>query len=226
MALVTEHFNKQDVAHPAKFSLGLIPVFADLLEGYERVLDPFAGTGRVHQMDDYGSFDTVGIEIEPEWADMHERTLVGDALDLPFGDAEFDAACTSPTYGNRLADHHEAKDGSIRHSYRHTLGRPLAPTNSGQLQWGPEYRDFHKATWAEVNRVVRPGGRFVLNLKDHVRKKQLAPVTGWHVSHLIQETDFELLNVIGVAAPSLRQGANSTARAGNAEIIFVFERAE
>ena len=211
-------------AHPAKFSTGLLPLFADLLDGYSRVLDPFAGTGRIHMLEDLGPFETVGIELEPEWADMHERTLLGNALDLPFDDGHFDGVCTSPTYGNRLADHHEAKDGSIRHSYRHTLGRPLSSDNSGQMQWGPKYRDFHEAAWAEVHRVLRPGGRFVLNLKDHIRKKQMAPVTGWHVTYLTQTLGFQLLNVLGMSAPTLRQGANVKVRAGNAEVVFVLER--
>ena len=76
---------------------------------------------------------------------------------------------TSPTYGDRLADHHDARDGSVRHSYKHDLGRDLHPDNSGAMQWGPAYRDFHTAAWVEVRRVLRPGGRFVLNVKDHVR---------------------------------------------------------
>lgn len=212
------------VAHPAKFSTGLLPIFADLLDGCTLILDPFAGTGRVHSLVDHGPFETVGIEIEAEWAEMHEQTLVGNALDLPFEDGHFDGVCTSPTYGNRLADHHDAKDGSIRHSYRHTLGRPLSPDNSGQMQWGPRYRDFHESAWAEVHRVLKPGGRFVLNLKDHIRKKELTPVTGWHVTYLSQSLGFQLLNVLGMAAPTLRQGVNAQARAGNAEIIFLFER--
>lgn len=120
------------VTHPAKFSSSILTVLAGLVQPEWRILDPFAGTGRVHSL---GS-NTWGVEIEPEWASMHPRTIVGDALHLPFAAKSFDAVITSPTYANRLADHHEAKDGSVRHSYRHDLGRPLHPSNSGQLQWG------------------------------------------------------------------------------------------
>jgi hypothetical protein len=67
-----------------------------------------------------------------------------------FDDATFDAICTSPTCGNRMADHHEARDISPRHTYRHVLGRPRTPGNSGALQWGDgiageEYRALHVA---------------------------------------------------------------------------------
>lgn len=41
---------------------------------------------------------------------MHPRTIVGNALALPFPDATFDAIATSPTYGNRMADSHNAQE--------------------------------------------------------------------------------------------------------------------
>ena len=102
-----------------------------------------------------------------------------------FGDATFDAICTSPTYGNRMADHHNARDASPRHTYRHVLGRPLTRGNSGALQWGDgiageEYRALHVAVWTECRRVLKPGGIFVLNVKDHIRGGVLQEVTKWH----------------------------------------------
>lgn len=212
------------VSHPAKFSEGLIPLFAELLEDKTRILDPFAGTGRIHELKDFGSFETVGIEIEPEWAEMHSETILGDALDLPFPDEDFDAICTSPTYGNRLADHYESKDGSIRYSYRESLGRPLNENNSGQMQWGGKYREFHSKAWEEAFRVLKPGGLFVLNLKDHIRKKKLMPVTGWHIMHLTKSLDMNLLNVVGLTAQTIRKGANIKSRVGDSEIIFLLEK--
>lgn len=210
-------------AHPAKYSAGLVELFASLLDGHRRVLDPFAGSGRIHGMRDFGSFDTVGVEIEPEWADLSPHTLCGSALDLPFEDNEFDAISTSPTYGNRMADHHHARDGSVRHTYRHTLGRPLSPDNSGQMQWGDRYRVFHEQAWGEATRVLRPGGKFVLNVKDHVRRGQLQPVTGWHTTHLMG-LGYELLHLLGHAAPGLRCGSNGSARAGNSEVVVVLRK--
>ena len=210
--------------HPAKYSAGLLPVFADLLAGCSTVLDPFAGTGRVHQLRALAGCWTVGVEIEPEWAAVVEGTLVADALRLPFVDAAFDAVCTSPTYGNRLADHHQPRDVSYRRSYQFDMGRQLNAANSGLLQWGEAYREFHRAAWSEINRVLNPvSGRLVLNLKDHVRDGQIMPVTGFHVE-VLQRLGLTLRNVIGVAVPSHGRGANRQARAGNAEIVFLFSR--
>ena len=97
---------------------------------------------------------------------MHPGTIVADALALPFPDGAFDAIVTSPTYGNRYADHFTPKEGTewTWRSYTLDLGRKLHPNNSGQLQWGPEYRTFHTRAWAQAVRVLCPGGRFVLNI--------------------------------------------------------------
>ena len=88
------------IKHPAKYTDVLLPIFEEMLNGCNKVLDPFAGTGKIHSL----PFETVGVEIEPEWAQMSNNTIVGDATDLQFANCEFDAICTSPTYGNRMAE--------------------------------------------------------------------------------------------------------------------------
>lgn len=173
--------------HPAKFSTPVLDAIAQVLAAQRFigvVLDPFAGVGGVHELAGEGVV-TVGVELEPEWARQHPMTICGSVLDLGalgFEDGEVDAIVTSPAYGNRMADHHtpSAADTSKRHTYRHYLGRELTDGSSGMMQWGDEYRAFHTEAWVEVLRVLRPGGLFVLNISDHVRKSKVMPVSAWH----------------------------------------------
>ncbi|MGH9196557.1 MAG: hypothetical protein ACRD1T_12545 [Acidimicrobiia bacterium] len=209
------------VSHPARFSAEHIEIFAEVLEGYKKVLDPFAGTGRIHELEEWGHL-TTGIEIEPEWAELHKRTELGDALDLRFKGESFDAICTSPAYGNRMADAHNAKDAETRRSYTHDLGHPLHPNNSGRLQWGPKYREFHEQAWDEVARVLKFGGRFVLNIKDHIRKGKWQYVAGWHVTYLVGVLGLDLLFHVEVEAAGMKAGSNGDLRCP--EYIYVLEK--
>ncbi len=181
------------------------------------ILDPFAGTGGVHRLASE-KYRTIGVEIEAPWADTHIMTIQGDALALPFGDHSFDCVITSPVYGNRFSDHHKARDGSLRRSYTHDLQRmtgdperKLHPNNSGTLQWGDSYRDFHERAWTEVLRVLKPGAFFVLNSSDHIRNGEVQPVTDWHFS-TASRLGFEIIDCIEVPTPRMRNGANSAAR--------------
>lgn len=209
------------ISHPARYSDELFPQFIDLLAGYLTVLDPFGGTGKIHQLEAHDHI-TKAVEIEPEWATLHPNTIEGDALALPFADAEFDAICTSPTYGNRLADHHDAKDDSVRRSYTHDLGRTLNPNNSGGMHWGDAYREFHDAAWAEAVRVLRPGGRFVLNIKDHIRAGRYQDVTAYHLDALVK-LGLTIAAVRPVATRSLRSGTNGELRV-DAELVIALDK--
>jgi hypothetical protein len=229
-------------SHPARFSAPVLAVIAPIVDQgaqnlgrLTRVLDPFAGVGGVHtlstesvrrQGDLWGPMTsriaTVGIELEPEWAYQHPRTMVGDARALPFSDATFDMVVTSPTYGNRMADHHNAKDGSRRITYTHNLGRRLTPGNSGAMQWGEDYRLLHRLSWEEVERVLPIGGLFVLNVSNHIRKGQEMPVVEWHRDSLLA-MGFTLERDIEVPTARLRYGANHAYRVG-CEHVLCFRR--
>jgi hypothetical protein len=188
---------KRDVGgglhHPAPYSDDLLDLFANLLTEHVEpgaiVLDPFAGTGRIH------------------W------------LRPAFADDEFDAIVTSPTYGNRLADKHNASDPERRRSYTHDLGRDLTAGNSGGMQWGEEYRVLHDAAWCEARRVLRPGGIFLLNIKDHIRNGERQQVTVWHLE-LLRDLGFRWIAQHEVSTRGLMAGANHDLRAGG-EMVHV-----
>jgi SAM-dependent methyltransferase len=224
--------------HPAKFSDAILEVLQRVLEAessrqqrHLRVLDPMAGTGRIHEL--VGDWTTVGIELEPEWAAYHPQTLVGDARMLPFSNDSFDVAMSSPAYANRMADSHEAKDvyktgpkaGQLteRITYRHKLGRRLSPGNGGGLQWGAAYRRLHDRILAEMVRVTVPDGLVVINVSNHIRNHQEVDVAGWwhgamkHTGLLVPEQD------IKVPTPRMRYGQNHALRV-TYEWIFVMRR--
>lgn len=209
------------ISHPARFSEALYPVFTAFLVAGDRVLDPFAGTGGIHRLAELVDVETVGVELEQPWVDLHPQTEQGTALDMHFPDESFDVICTSPTYGNRLADHHDASDPDRRRTYTHDLGRPLSEGNSGAMQWGPQYRLFHRAAWEEALRVLRPGGRFLLNIKDHIRGGKRQAVSAWHATTLL-ELGCGFVDCVPIVTPNLRFGANSESRL--VELVWVFTK--
>lgn len=228
--------------HPAKFSAPILNRIVAALEcevqqrrdmGFSRtlslkVLDPFAGVGGIHRIIVDG-VKTYAIEIESEWANESMKlgeTWCGDFFSFiePSHDAEssYDVVCTSPTYGNRMADHHEARDGSRRISYRHRLGRALSENNSGKLQWGDEYRNFHTRAWAHVNHCLKPSGLFILNISDHIRQDSKQPVAAWH-GNQIKRLGFKMLSDEIVETRRHREGENSKARV-NGEHVIMFRK--
>jgi len=214
--------------HPAPYTDALLPIMSNMLPiGPALILDPFCGTGKIAHMSTWrSSARFYGVEIEPEWTAQARASgcacVTGDSRLIPYSDAAFDAICTSPTYGNRMADHHEARDASPRHTYRHVLGRPLTEGNSGGMQWGDEYRALHVAVWTECRRVLKPGGVFVLDIKDHIRAGALQEVSAWHVDTLV-ELGFVCVHREQVPCPGQRHGANGKLRV-EYENVFCFKK--
>lgn len=226
--------------HPAKFSDAAMVEIERQLGLCHTVLDPFAGSGRVHELqqikplitDDYTIMDniydlnlarlTIGVEIEPEWAAMHPRTVEANALALPFPDRTFDAIVTSPCYGNRMADHHEAKDGSTRITYRHVIGHALHPINMGRLQWGSDYRAWHEVAWRESIRVLQRGGVFIIVLSDHIRGGERQYVINWHLRTL-KGLGLEQVERVRIPTKRMGFGANADVRV-KSEVVAKLRR--
>jgi tRNA G10 N-methylase Trm11 len=236
--------------HPAKYSASILDALFDIADAEADrkgegllILDPFAGVGLIHKLVEHGH-QTYGVELEHEWAAAHERTEVGNALALEYKTGAFDAVITSPTYGNRLADHHEAKDAckqcagtglqtgsevpckncrgsglSKRNTYRHALGRPLSDGSSAVMQWGTEYREFHYEAWVESIRVIKPAGLLVVNTSNHIRKRAEVPVAEWHL-HTIINLGCRIEEVRRVVTPRNREGANGDNRV-EGELVIV-----
>jgi tRNA G10 N-methylase Trm11 len=203
--------------HPSRFNTAVLMEFAYWLPPGARVLDPFGGVGGLKEIRD---IVPIRVEIEPEWADQ----VVGDALHLPFANGVFDAIATSPTYGNRMADHHNARDASVRHTYKHYLGRDLHPRNSGALQWGLEYRTFHHWAWQEAVRVLRPGGLFLLNSSDHIRKGKVMHVTEYH-QNVLKSMGLRRERTVLINTERLRHGENHEARVDHETVSILRKEA-
>lgn len=216
------------IRHPAKFTDEFIPIFADILKTCNNVIDPMCGTGKIGLIKQYGFNGIIyANELEIEWLQQAidngcDIISSDDASNMRYSDRSFDAICTSPTYGNRMADHHNAKDNSKRNTYTHTIGRKLSEENTGNMQWGERYRQKHIDIYKEFYRILKSEGIFILNIKDHIRKGKIINVSEFHKNTII-DIGFTLIKEMKIEVDGLKFGTNYEKRI-EYENIFVFKK--
>lgn len=152
--------------HPAKFHPKILAAIRELLDkwhpGGGMLVDPFAGTGKIHQLrepsapetrNDESRWSTLGIEIEHEWADLSPWTQQGDALQVPVNQGTADAVVTSPCYGNRMADCHENRDACSACKGEGVIERAATPDEvDNGCELGVAYDDCKKCKGEGVSR--------------------------------------------------------------------------
>lgn len=99
-------------AFPAKYSPQILEAIAAEIRirllADPLVVDPFGGVGGIHALEQLVNCRTLAVELEPEFAACHERTVCGDSRRvaelLPDHVGKVDVLAFSPAYGNRFAD--------------------------------------------------------------------------------------------------------------------------
>jgi len=137
---------KDKIKHPAVFSDQFLPIIYELIKDIKVIFDPFAGTGKIALIKGLGFNGLIFCnDLGKEYKELNNYDvdvwLHEDASVIKFFGA--DCIVTSPTYGNRMADSHNAKDSSKRITYTHQIGRKLTEGNTGKMQWGDKYRTKH-----------------------------------------------------------------------------------
>lgn len=242
------------VDHPAKWSQPVLDQIAEyvqaeaaLQERRLRVLDPFAGVGRQRLEDAIGlasAIEVVGVELQPEWGD--DKTVQGDATSLPAEwSGQFGVVATSPTFGNRMADHHQAADTcktcggngrvvddrqcptckgtcvSWRNTYAHSLrrqGGDLVRGSAAGMAWGYEYRQLHELAVMEMLRVTVEGGLLLVNMSNHLVTGYEQQVVEWWVNQFLHRY-CTIVEVRRVQTRRQRNGANGEQRVDGEVVI-------
>lgn len=214
---------------PCAYSTVILEALDRLLPASGTFLDPCAGSGRCFDLERPGR-TIVGTEIEPEFAALHPRTIVADATALPFATASFTGGYCSPSYPNRMNGDYTApgwtKDPTGRRNYslsKRWLARDADATlhahntaRYGERRHPGTYWLIHALIWAEVARVVRPGGIFIVNCKDLPRMEVTEP----HVALLV-DTGFTITHRERVHPPGYRNGAHASLRVDHEDIVVL-----
>jgi tRNA G10 N-methylase Trm11 len=211
--------------HPAKYSNEIISkILSEVqlrLDTGSIILDPFAGIGGVHIL--YPKYNTIGIEIEEEWALQHPKNICFDSTKLNelIHAESVDAIVTSPAYGNRMSDQYKGDSkNSKRYTYRLSLGRELSENNGAKFNWSKKYRELHSKVWQECYLILKSGGYIFLNSSNHIRSGEQILVNEWHLSELLS-LGFKIDEILSIKTKRMKHGSNADLRVDSEKLMIL-----
>lgn len=211
--------------HPCPFSdIILNEIAKNLHPSIKSILDPFAGTGKIAKLKSMGyKGEIICNDIEESWDRFGgvDEWLNEDAENLHFLRL-VDAIITSPTYGNRMADHHKAKDDSKRITYTHKLGKDLHPQNTGKMQWSNEYKEKHERVYRNLVLLIKEKGFFILNISNHIRNGKEINVSSFHID-LLTSLGLVVNEIKKIKTKRMRFGENSKNRV-SCEYLIIMQK--
>ena len=213
--------------HPAKYSDVLLPYIYEEIKNSKKLLDPFAGTGKIAKIKNWGyNGEIYANDIEKDWLSPNvygcDYISFQDAEYLEYPKNYFDAIATSPTYGNRMADHFNSKENSRRITYTHYLGKELQDGNTGKMHFGAEYKEKHKRIYKHLYELCNKSGKIVVNISNFIKNGEEVDVVGW-TTQTLKNVGFVYIKTIWVKTPRMKFGKNSEKRVEK-EAILVFEK--
>ena len=214
--------------HFTRYNPRVITAIEARIGDSKMILDPMAGTmERLRELEkpDRGWHLVHGVEYEPEWVEgyPHPRLVRGDARELPYEDEFFDVIVVSPSYGNRDADRTgDWWDNVDRKTYAGALGRNVTDGSLCVPFEDEEYKVGHTLAWCEAVRVLKPGGFFVINLKNHIKQGQIVRVSQWHREVLRELLHLTEVDDTAIPTKGRLSGENYDVRAEDAEKIYIY----
>ena len=186
--------------HPAMFPSQLCEKLIDIYtrESGEVILDPFSGTGSTLVAAANRGKQGIGIELNPEYAEISNqrtaqittsyptRILVGDARHklTELEDESVDLCINSPPYWDILNQKRSVDDRDIS-AYSDS------ESDLGNTEDYEQFLDELKEVYSEVYRTLKPNKRCVCVVMDIRKKSQFFPLH-MDLSRVMAEIGFEV----------------------------------
>ncbi|NIS82452.1 MAG: methyltransferase domain-containing protein [Anaerolineales bacterium] len=199
---------KKDVLrHPAKFPETLVQEFVEFFtKRRQLVLDPMVGTGSTLIACLRAGRNSVGIELNPTYAEIarqlvtEERTALGEAADelrceVINGDADrleefdlpsFDYIITSPPYWNMLHTRGAETQRKRRASQKLDIVYSDDPADVGNIEDYDEFLDALVSIYSKLKPYLRPRAYMTIIVKNVKKGGRIYPLA-WDLAQRLRE---------------------------------------